>query len=137
MIYNFFIYSRDGTCLYYKEWYRETKVNSNEEQKLMFGMLFSLKRFVSGVAPVKSDTFYSFKTSGYKLHYYETASGYKFIMLTDSSVGDLQNNLKYIYSHLFVNYVTKNPLQKHYNVIDAPAFEAELDPYVRGIYCFK
>lgn len=40
MIYNFYIYSRNGACLYYEDWNRRTAPKSMlEEQKLMFGLM--------------------------------------------------------------------------------------------------
>lgn len=53
-----FIYDRMGTCLYYQEWNKDSplrkKKKMNEllsDQKLMYGLLFSLKVFVNGIAP--------------------------------------------------------------------------------------
>ena len=52
MIYSFYIYNRDGVCLYYREWSRPKKVsNLMQDQKLMFGFLFSLKQLVLKMSP--------------------------------------------------------------------------------------
>lgn len=52
MIYNIYIYNKSGTCIYYEEWNRKKpSPNLGEEQKLLFGMLFSLKSFVTKTSP--------------------------------------------------------------------------------------
>lgn len=41
MIYSFYIYGRNGTCLYYEEWNRKTpSKNLVEDQKLLFGLVY-------------------------------------------------------------------------------------------------
>jgi trafficking protein particle complex subunit 1 len=37
-------------------------------------------------------------------------SGLKFVLNTDEAVGDLREHMHYVYSSIFVEYVTKNPL---------------------------
>lgn len=44
------------------------------------------------------DGFLNFKTSKYKLHFYETPSGLKFIMNTDLTVGNIRDVLQQIFS---------------------------------------
>ena len=53
MIYNLYMFNPLGQCLYYGEWER-TKVpamSQDEEFKLVYGMLYSLKSFVSRITP--------------------------------------------------------------------------------------
>ena len=56
------------------------------------------------------DTFISFRTGEYKLHYYETPTNLKFVMLTDTKTNNLRVVLHQIYVNLYVEYVVKNPL---------------------------
>ena len=52
MIFNIYIFNKHGTSIYYEEWHRKKPAkNLAEEQKLMFGMLFSLKSFVTKTSP--------------------------------------------------------------------------------------
>ena len=41
--------------------------------------------------------FHHYCTGSYKLNYFETLSGLKFVMLTDNNVGDIQQELREIY----------------------------------------
>jgi hypothetical protein len=55
-------------------------------------------------------TFSSFRTNNYKLHFLESPSGLKLLLVTDPTVGNLADQLNHIYSALFVELVAKNPL---------------------------
>ena len=54
--YNIYIYNRQGTCLYYHEWSRPKSVKQGagtpaDDQKMMFGLFFSLKTFAAAMDP--------------------------------------------------------------------------------------
>lgn len=49
-------------------------------------------------------SFVSFTTSQYKLHYYETPTNTKFVMLTDLKSPSMRIALQQIYINLFVEY---------------------------------
>lgn len=53
------------------------------------------------------DSFVSYKTSKYRLHYFETPSNIKFVMLTDPKMESLRLVLHQIYVSLYVEYVVK------------------------------
>ena len=42
----------------------------------------------------------SYRTSQYKLHFYETPTGLKFVLNTDLSVGNIRDALHHIYSQV-------------------------------------
>ena len=50
------------------------------------------------------DALISFRTGQYKLHYYETPSNTRFVMLTDTAVLSMRNVLHQIYINLWVEY---------------------------------
>ena len=86
-IYNLYLFDRDGTLLFYHEWIRTkyTSMSKEEEAKLLYGMLFSLKSFSAKLSPADMKTgFMSYKTSIYRLSLYETASSLKFVVNTDN-----------------------------------------------------
>lgn len=82
----------------------------------------------------------NYRTSTYKLHLYETVSGYKFIMLSDPNADSLRFVLKQIYSGPFLEYVVRNPLvqmdSKEYG-IDNEYFRTSTDRMIRGLSVFQ
>ncbi|ESO02365.1 hypothetical protein HELRODRAFT_161625 [Helobdella robusta] len=135
-IYNIYIFNRAGTCLYYHEWNRKKRsgMSQEEEFKLMFGMLFSLKSFVSRLSPTDQiQGLSSYRTSQYKLNFYETPSGLKIILNTDFSVGNIKDTLHQLYSQVFVEYVVKNPICDQDQPIKSELFNSKLDEFVKSL----
>ena len=55
MIFNLYIFDKAGSCLYYNEWFRPQstlKDMPEEDRKLMFGLIFSLKLLMNQASPV-------------------------------------------------------------------------------------
>ena len=104
-IYNLYIFDRNGSLLFYHEWIRSvglnitkvcdkslficrrkhTSMSKEEEAKLLYGMLFSLKSFSAKLSPIDmKQGFTSYKTNVYRLSLYETPSSLKFVLNTDN-----------------------------------------------------
>ncbi|CAK9215903.1 unnamed protein product [Sphagnum troendelagicum] len=143
-----YIFNRDGVCLHYHVWLRPlTTLSPHQDQKLMFGLLFSLKSFTAKMDPVGGNkgnlgapnlpgqgcSFHSFRTNTYKLSFMESPSGIKLILITDPRMGDLRDALKYIYSNIYVEYVVKNPLYTPGQPFKCELFNATLDQYVKTL----
>jgi hypothetical protein len=80
-----------------------------DDAKLIFGTIFSLRRIVRQLGG-DDDSFLSYRTGEYKMHYFETPTQLKFVMLTDTRVGNMRTVLHQIWATLYVEYVVKNPL---------------------------
>lgn len=50
------------------------------------------------------DSFISYRTGAYKLHYYETPTNLKFVLLTDVKMNNLRVVLHQIYVNLYVEF---------------------------------
>ncbi|KAM3590459.1 uncharacterized protein V6R79_010123 [Siganus canaliculatus] len=135
-VHNLYIFDRNGGCLFYNEWNRKKQagISKDEEFKLMFGMLFSIRSFVSKMSPLDmKDGFLSFQTSKYRLHYYETPSGLRFVMNTDLSVSNARETLQHIYSNLYVEFVVKNPVCDATQSLESELFSSRLDAFIRAL----
>ena len=73
-------------------------------------MIGDLRDLVLYLPSLTTDSFLSYRTSQYKLHYYETPTNTKFVMLTDIKAGSMRIVLQQIYVNCYVEFVVKNPL---------------------------
>mmetsp|Transcript_35834 Transcript_35834/g.78242 ORF Transcript_35834/g.78242 Transcript_35834/m.78242 type:complete len:142 (-) Transcript_35834:152-577(-) len=115
LLFCFYIFNREGVCLHYHEWSRPRAArNESDDRKMMFGLLFSLKAFVSKADPSSNGeeepTFVSYRTDKYKLHYLENPSGIRFVLLSQPNAGEMREFLKHVYDTCYVEHVVKNPL---------------------------
>jgi len=110
----------------------------DEEVKLVYGVILSLRNMVKKLSG-RDEQFVNYRTSAYKLHLYETPSGYKFVMLSDPNTDSLRFVLRQVYVGPFLEYVVRNPLVKmdsrEYG-IDNEYFRASIDRLVRGLSVF-
>ncbi|KAF2005360.1 snare-like protein [Amniculicola lignicola CBS 123094] len=135
VLYAFYIFDRHTECIYSRRWTprplsgsskpsRPTSTSSttdapsapsrriishSDDEKLIFGLVFSLRNMIQKLGG-EDDTFLSYRTGEYKLHYYETPTRMKFVMLTDTKQNNLRPYLHQIWANLYVEYVVKNPL---------------------------
>ncbi|KAL2358062.1 Longin-like domain-containing protein [Cryomyces antarcticus] len=132
VVYSFYIFDRHTECIYSKRWTPSSTSNNKaatsnalsngnilpaarkalskeDDAKLIFGTVFSLKRMVRQLGG-EDDSFLSYRTGEYKLHYYETPTNIKFVMLTDTKTNNLRIVLHQIWANLYVEFVVKNPL---------------------------
>ncbi|KAF2823907.1 snare-like protein [Ophiobolus disseminans] len=164
VLYSFYIFDRHTECIYSRRWTprpassgksaRPASNSSNlsaadathlptrralthsDDEKLVFGLVFSLRNLVTKLGG-DDDTFLSYRTGEYKLHYYETPTRMKFVMLTDTKVVNLRQHLHQIWAQLYVEYVVKNPLAptEHPGGIGVAneMFEAGLETFITKV----
>ncbi|XP_011211426.1 PREDICTED: trafficking protein particle complex subunit 1 [Bactrocera latifrons] len=133
-IYHLYIFDKFGTMLYYAEWNRTKKsgVSREEEAKLTYGMLFSIKSFVSKISPHDPrEGFLYYKTNRYALHYMETPSGLKFVLYTDTAALNVKELLQQLYSKIWVEYVVRDPLWNPGTPVTSELFQTKLDEFIK------
>ena len=81
-------------------------------------------------ACARGGSFYACSTSAYKLHYFETASGLRFVLTTDRDGTDMREALRHIYSQIYVEYLTKNPLWHPGESISCALFTQNVERYI-------
>ncbi|KAG8933842.1 TRAPP subunit bet5 [Tulasnella sp. 418] len=89
----------------------------------------------------RDESFVNYRTSTYKLHLFETISGYKFIMFTDpaATADALKYVLRQIYTGPFMEFVVRNPLitmDSRTSGIDNEKFRTATDKMIRGLSIF-
>ncbi|KAI7778125.1 hypothetical protein LA080_002551 [Diaporthe eres] len=109
---------------------------AQNDAKLIFGTVFSLRNMVRKLGG-DDDAFISYRTGQYRMHYYETPTNLRFVLLTDTATMSMRNVLHQIYINLWVEYVVKNPLapveHKGGAGITNELFEMGLDQFIRGL----
>ena len=81
----------------------------------------------------KKGGFYACSTSAYRLHYFESASGLRFVLTTDLAATDMREALRHIYSQIYVECLTKNPLYTPGEPITCSLFTQTLERYVSSL----
>ncbi|KAI9799704.1 MAG: hypothetical protein M1825_004439 [Sarcosagium campestre] len=144
-VYTFYIFDRHTECIYTRFWNARPRSNptpgghaplsAKDDARLVFGTVFSLRNMVRKLGG-PDDNFISYRTGHYKLHYYETPTNLKFVMLTDTKTNNLRVVLHQIYVNLYVEYVVKNPLSpvEHPGGVGVAneLFELALDSFISG-----
>ncbi len=82
---------------------RRASGRTSDDAKLIFGTVFSLRNMVRKLGG-EDDAFICYRTAEYKLHYYETPSNLRFVLLTDTGTLSMRNVLHQIYINLWVEY---------------------------------
>lgn len=80
--------------------------------------------------------FHACQTNKFKLNYFETASGLRFVLNTDLQAGDMRECLRHIYGGLYVEYASKNALYKLGEPLDNELFVQSVDQYIRSLPSF-
>lgn len=76
---------------------------AQNDAKLIFGTVFSLRNMVRKLGG-NDDAFISYRTGQYRMHYYETPTNLRFVLLTDTATMSMRNVLHQIYINLWVEY---------------------------------
>ena len=126
-VYEFLIFSKTGSCLYHLDFTgtinfdkaHDKNGDVHQRQKLVFGLLWSIKSFsimVTIIFPFiifKLSTkplqcFRNYSTAKYKFHIYELPTGLKLVLITSPLRPDQFETLQKLYQTLYVPLVSRN-----------------------------
>ena len=81
----------------------------------------------------RKEGFTGIKTNKYRMNYYETPTGLKFVLNTDLSlVGTSQRDvLHQLYEQIIIPYVVRNPIGSLNEPIKCATFESKLDEFFK------
>jgi len=147
MFYSLSIFNRKGACVYYWEWnkpHQSAAADVAEDQHLLNGMLYSMKLFVTQMAPPSAvasgiqTELRCFRTDSYALHFFGSATGVKIVAITDPVAPDLSGELAVLYRDVYVEYVVKNPflLTDESKPITCDLFNNNVQNFVKKLPCF-
>jgi hypothetical protein len=111
-------------------------MDRDEEFKLVYGMLLSLRSFATRLsAKDENQMLRGFRTSAYKMNYLETHTSLKFVLNTDPDAVGIEDLLHDIYS-VYVDTVCKNPFLTVEDEVDSELFHTRLDDIVKSHHCY-
>ncbi|CAA9990555.1 trafficking protein particle complex subunit 1, putative [Plasmodium knowlesi strain H] len=97
----------------------------------------SLKTHNQNIANTQNNlhvgNFNSFNTPFYKLHYFETLTAYKFVIITHKSTPNLSGFLRDIYKTIFLDFIILNPLYNTGDEIRDKSFDEKILDRIRGL----
>jgi hypothetical protein len=71
----------------------------------------------------------SLTTTGYKMHFFQTVTGYMFVLLTGVTALSLRDKLQAFFNDAFLPNVVMNPLYELNTPISLAAFDAAVDKF--------
>ncbi|KAF5153432.1 Sybindin-like family protein [Theileria parva strain Muguga] len=101
-------------------------------EKLLIGFLNGLKSFskticeineINNFKGISTSYFNTCTTHEYKIHYFETITGYKLVCLTSCDVPSLEDTLKFIYTEILTNLIIVNPTYIVGSTIESTDFD--------------
>ena len=174
-IHSFHIFDRHCNCIYDREYSHSSteplngsinKNNNSNSSQLLFGILYSLKTISSKLvdkdidyygsedqtaAPLFSsaNVLKSFSFGQFRIHYFESLTQLKFIIISDNQIDNLQNVLWELYSKYYLKNVVQNtflPVEfkipddgiqaDGFDKINNSNFINETDGFIQGLPAF-
>jgi hypothetical protein len=119
------------TCIYHKEWQSNPDTQTKDDvERLLFGLVYSLRRTAAKMSPKdKPGQLTSLTTTGYKMHFFQTVTGFMFVLLTGFTNLNLREKLQTFFSDVFLPNVVMNPLYEVNTPINLATFDAAVDKF--------
>jgi len=135
MIYNLHLFDGSGNCIF-----SLNKEEREEDTKLLYGFLYSLKSFTQRITPVllRDNHFFTYSTNCYQLLFLEMATSLKIVLLVNPDLSKsndyFKQMLRELYRTVYVEFVVKNPIKrKPGEVIDSLLFRERVIEFLAKI----
>lgn len=163
-IHSFSIFDRHCNCIYNREYSHTSattssssssgtpdtipgQINKNNDSnslKLLFGIIYSLKTISNKLVDESSiNELKTFNFGQLKVHFWESLSNFKFVLITNVEVDELSSVLFELYLNFFIKYVVENGLlpvefteNGEYSKINNGRFIEETDKYLQSLPIF-
>jgi trafficking protein particle complex subunit 1 len=151
-VHSFLVFDRKGKTMFAKRYGKvdpdavTDEAQLEEQRKLVFGMLFSLREVIASLSPAQETALHTVQTGASTIHNYETNGGMRVaVYMTPSpnnappSEGEaIRKALEHIYKELWIQCVTRSPLYRPIEAnIGATNFEQKLDEYLMAQPWFR
>lgn len=133
-LYSIYLFNRYGDTIFSKQWKRASVVQHGEDG-LVAGFVYTLQHISSQLSSTKVGGLRAIHTPLYKVHYYETMTGYRMAVFSDKALNTslMQGVLMELLKDVLDRTVTKNPNYRHEQgmVITGTEFEEAMEALLR------
>lgn len=105
VLYSFYLFNKCGDCIFDKQWSRSF-ASQEEKASLVGGLTYTLQHFSTRLSSTQEGSFKALQTPSYKLHYFETMTGYRAALMTstDLDTNYIQNILSQFFTEVFTSF---------------------------------
>lgn len=133
-LYSLHVFNRFGDQIFYVHW-GGFAVKGGED-RLIGGFIYTLQHFASQLSATHDGRFKSVQTRTYKLHYFETLTGFRAALMTSQDVATdfIQDVLSDFFTNVFIPFITRNPSFEHVKgvFLNDPFFSKSVENYFRS-----
>lgn len=101
--------------------------------ELLVGIIKTLKSLGQTVGTSPARSFSSFTTSAFKIHSYQSPTGWEFVAITSPELPELQDKLRFFYASAFIPFVLHDPLRDPESCSVSAPFQTHVRSFLGGI----
>lgn len=133
-VFALFVYNKYGDCVYHADYARAASSLGEGETSLVAGLVYTLQLFSTQLSATGAGGLRCMRTPHYKLHYYETITKYRLVLMSDTSLDGTiaQDVLRDVFDRVFVEWVVRDPAYRHAEgcLVTTPMMGTKLREYL-------
>lgn len=134
VLYSFYLFNKYGDNIFQKQWSTSFGVQE-EKARLVGGLIYTLNHCATQLSSAEEGRFKALQTPLYKLHYFETITGYRAALMssTDLETNFTQRVLAAFFSEVFTGFVSSSLTYEHAQGIhiEDPSFETVVENFFK------